>query len=118
MFVSTAPHGQGDAPLQPRTPHRQRAHRPPGGVVVGRWHDGPVTHPPGDAPDLADLLEAADQALLLLERHRAALELVAGELRAQETLEGEALEALLAQTRVSLANGHGTRPRARRAARV
>ena len=35
--------GQGDAPLQPRTHHRQRAHRPPSGVVVGGGTMAPVT---------------------------------------------------------------------------
>jgi cell division protease FtsH len=64
------------------------------------------------------LEEAADHALLLLERHRAAYEQVAVALREHETLEGEALEKLLERTRAALANGHSTRPRTRRTARV
>ncbi len=60
MFASTAYAGQGDAPLQPRTHHRQRAHRPPSGVVVGGGTMAPVT----DLGLVPGLLADADQALV------------------------------------------------------
>ncbi len=65
------------------------------------------------------LTEASDTALLLLERHRAALDLVAGTLLEHETLEGVALQESLTAVRSVLANGQAKKPvRARRTVRV
>ena len=57
------------------------------------------------------LKDAVSTATLLLERHRAALELVAVELREHETLEGLALVAVLERATQELA---GTKAKARR----
>lgn len=79
MFVLVCSTGQPAAPRKPLTHHRQRVHRPPGGVdhaaasAGGRdgpgssrapWHDGVVTDATDvPADDLAGLLARADHAL-------------------------------------------------------
>ncbi len=54
------------------------------------------------------LSEASDTAMLLLERHRAALELVAAELRLHETLEGVPLLGVLDAANRAMAGGTTT----------